>query len=43
VPVDAGSEATTAVAADEAVAEPAVLLAVTERRIVELTSDEVRR
>ena len=34
---------TTAVAADDAVAEPAELLAVTETRIVELTSAEPRR
>jgi hypothetical protein len=35
--------ATTAVATDEAVAEPAALLAVTETRIVDPTSADARR
>jgi hypothetical protein len=38
-----GGAVTTAVAADDAVAEPAELLAVTETRIVDATSNDARR
>ena len=43
VDVGVGVAVTTAVGADEAVAEPAELLAVTETRIVDPTSAEARR